>query len=170
MPERHYYERALDFATKKHKGQYRRCGEPFISHPVAVAEILKNWGYPIDYRITALFHDLLEDTNATEDEILELSNENVLNAVKLLTKEKNYVMKNYIDGIKTDNMAKVVKAADRIHNLQSAIDTDESFKKKYVLETYEWYMDFSSEIPVVLDELIDSMENPSSMRAVLSNL
>jgi GTP pyrophosphokinase len=90
--------RALEFATLKHKGQKRIGGNDYITHPIAVYEMVKKQGYGEDFQITALFHDLLEDTDATEDEILKFSNKNVLTAVKLLTKEKGYEMQKYIDG------------------------------------------------------------------------
>ena len=93
-------KRALEFASLKHSGQKRIGGKDYITHPIAVCEILKKQGYGVDYQITALFHDLLEDTNATENEILKYGNQDILNAVKLLTKEKGYDMKKYIEGIK----------------------------------------------------------------------
>ena len=64
-------KQALAFATEKHKGQKRIGGEDYITHPVAVCEKVKNLGFGEDYQITALFHDLFEDTNATEKEILQ---------------------------------------------------------------------------------------------------
>ena len=63
------YEAALAFATRKHAGQKRIGGDDYITHPVAVAEMVRAWGYPVSYQITALFHDLLEDTDATEEQI-----------------------------------------------------------------------------------------------------
>ena len=63
-------KRAIEFATQKHKGQKRIGGNDYIYHPIAVYEMVKKQGYDEDFQITALFHDLLEDTNATEEEIL----------------------------------------------------------------------------------------------------
>ena len=60
---------ALTFATEKHKGQKRIGGNDYISHPLAVYEMVKKQGHGEDFQITALFHDLLEDTDATEEEI-----------------------------------------------------------------------------------------------------
>ena len=153
---------ALEFATKKHAGQKRVGGKDYITHPVAVCEMIKEQGYGEDYQLAAIFHDLLEDTDATEEEILSLSSETVLTAVKLLTKEKGYDMQSYVGAIKNNPIAFVVKGADRLHNLRCALVTSEAFKRKYVIETVEWYLDFSSEIKVAVKNLAESMENPVS--------
>lgn len=155
-------KRALEFATQKHEGQKRIGGIEYITHPIAVCEMVKKQGYGEDYQITALFHDLLEDTDATEEDILKFSNQNVLTAVKLLTKEKGYDMQTYIDGIKSNPIAFVVKGADRLHNLQSALVTGVEFKRKYVLETVDWYLDFSNEIKIAVKKLAQSLDTPIS--------
>ena len=152
--------RALEFASQKHKGQKRIGGKDYISHPIAVCQMVKEQGYGEDYQITALFHDLLEDTDATESEILEYGNQNVVTAVKLLTKEKGYDMKNYVDGIKNNPIAFAVKGADRLHNLQCAVETSTEFKRKYILETVEWYLDFSKEVKKAVKELAESLDTP----------
>ena len=153
-------KRAIEFATQKHKGQKRIGGNDYISHPIAVYEMVKKQGYDEDFQITALFHDLLEDTNATEEEILFYGSQNVLTAVKLLTKEKGYDMKTYIDGIKANPIAFAVKSADRLHNLQCALVTSNEFKRKYILETVAWYLDFSKEIKIAVKTLADSLDAP----------
>lgn len=56
------YQKALEYAKKKHEGQFRIGGAPFIVHPIAVAEILRQDGKQVEYRVAAVFHDLLEDT------------------------------------------------------------------------------------------------------------
>ena len=155
--------RALEFATLKHKGQKRIGGDDYITHPIAVCEIVKKQGYGEDFQITALFHDLLEDTNATEKEILEYGNQNVLTAVKLLTKIKGYDMQTYIEGIKGNQIAFVVKSADRLHNLQSALVANVEFKRKYILETVEWYLDFSKEIKGAVKKLAESVKRISRL-------
>ena len=90
MTDEERYDNALRFAAEKHKGQFRIGGDEYITHPMAVAEIVRQNGYGIDVQIAALFHDLLEDTDATESEILKFGNEEILKAVKLLTKQKGY--------------------------------------------------------------------------------
>ena len=154
------FKKALEYAAAKHKGQYRKGGEAYITHPEAVARILRDKGFDEDYQIAGLFHDLLEDTDASEEEIEALGGPEVLEAVKLLTKQKGYVMADYIHGIKANPMAAAVKAADRLHNLQSAVIADEAFKRKYILESINWYLDFSPEIPVAVKKLADTLKSP----------
>ena len=155
-------QRALIFATEKHKGQKRIGGDDYITHPLAVCQMIKEQGYGEDFQIAALFHDLLEDTNATENEILQLGNDQILTAVKLLTKQKGYDMKEYVGAIKNNKIAFVVKAADRLHNLQCALVTDVEFKRKYIWETVDWYLDFSSEIKKAVKSLAESLDSPIS--------
>ena len=154
------YEAALAYAKQKHAGQFRIGGAPYISHPVAVAEIVRQQGYGMDYQIAALFHDLLEDTDATEERILTLGGADVLRAVRLLTKRRGYVMKDYVAGIRQDPIAFVVKGADRLHNLRCALCTDAEFKRRYILETLDWYLDFSPEILPAVKQLAESLDAP----------
>ena len=160
---------ALNFATEKHKGQTRIGGEAYITHPIAVCEMVKGQGYDEDYQITALFHDLLEDTDATEEEVLRYGNERILAAVKLLTKKKGYDMAQYIEAIKGNEMAFAVKSADRLHNLQCAFVTSAEFKRKYILETVDWYLDFSKEIRNTVKRLAESLQTPISELSFLYN-
>ena len=154
------YKLALEFAKAKHEGQKRIGGNDYITHPIAVSEIVKNQGFDVNYQITALFHDLLEDTDTTEEEILKYGNREILEAVNLLTKKKGYDMAEYVSSIKQNSIAFAVKAADRLHNLQCAIITNEEFKRKYILETVDWYLDFSPEIRKAVKKLAESLETP----------
>jgi len=157
------YNKCLEYATNKHKGQKRIGGDEYISHPVAVSNMLKDLGYPISFQVTGLFHDLMEDTDATREEVLKLSDSDVLEAVTLLTKEAGYDMVQYISRIKAYRVAHVVKLADRLHNLICAVYADEKFKKKYIVETQKYYIDlaagtaFEAPIKRALQDLIDSI-------------
>lgn len=147
-------KKAKEFAEKKHFGQTRKDGvTPYIVHPLAVADFLYKRGYGDDYIITALFHDLLEDTDATENEILFLGGEKVLQAVKILTKTPGYVMKDYVSAIKQNPVAYAVKGADRLNNVESATNTSDEFKRRYIEETKDWYLDFLPEIPAAIKKL-----------------
>lgn len=147
-------EKAKEYATRMHAGQPRKNGvTPYIVHPLAVAKILYNRGYGDDYIITALFHDLLEDTAATESDIEQIGGKNVLQAVKLLTKTPNYVMKDYVEAIKQSPIAYAVKGADRLNNIESAGNTPDDFKRRYIEETKQWYLDFMPEMRAAVCEL-----------------
>ena len=117
------------------------------------ADILKKESYDIEYQIVALFHDLLEDTNATEDEIRSIAGEEVLQAVKLLTKEKGYDMQTYVTRIRQNPIAYAVKGADRLHNLRTASCTSRHFRQKYITETETWYLSFRPDIPQEVEKL-----------------
>lgn len=160
MTDYKQYNKALRFAARKHKGQYRTGGLAYITHPIAVAEKLKAKGYTDDYVIAGLFHDLLEDTNATEAEILSIGGEEVLKAVKLLTKQEGYDMESYLFGIRNNPIARAVKAMDRLHNLECAVVCSEEFKRRYILETIDFYMDFDEDIPRVVKALEDTLQSP----------
>ena len=163
------YKLALEFAKAKHKGQKRIGGDDYVTHPIAVSEIVKNQGFDEIYQIAALFHDLLEDTDATEEEILKYGNRQILEAVNLLTKKKGYDMAEYINAIKQNPVAFAVKAADRLHNLQCAIVTDEEFKRKYILETVDWYLDFSIDIRKAVKRLAESLETTMAKLDLTTN-
>lgn len=152
-------EKCIEFIKVKHAGQKRKQGTPYYTHPLAVSNLLKEKGFEEEYQITGLFHDLLEDTDCTEKEILELSNERVLEAVKLLTKTEGYIMAEYIGNIAKNNMAKMVKLADRIHNLSEVEHTSKEFKEKYIKETQEWFIDLSKEtiFEKDLEEILNKM-------------
>ena len=134
---------AVDFAKQRHGKQKRKQGTPYYEHPVAVARLLKSKGFPVSYQIGGLFHDLIEDTTTTYEEILTLTNSDVARAVMLVSKEDGYVMKEYIERIKLDDMARMIKIADRIHNLSEATCTSKKFQKKYIKETEEWFIDLA---------------------------
>lgn len=156
-------QKAYEYAAGKHAGQTRKEGIPYITHPKAVADILADLGYGQDCIIAGLFHDLLEDTDASQEDIESLGGPEVLDAVKRLTKTEGYNMKDYVAGIRENPIAFAVKGADRLHNLQCAVVCDETFKRRYILETLDWYLDFLPEIPGAVLRLYESMEEPDEM-------
>lgn len=160
MTSQEQYAKALAFATKKHDGQYRIGGLPYITHPIAVAGILREQGYDTDYQIAGLFHDLLEDTDATVSEIKSIGSPQIADAVMRLTKTDGYVMAEYVAGIRSNPMAMAVKAADRLHNLRCAVEASQDFRRRYILESIDWYMDFSPEIPKAVRALILTLDSP----------
>lgn len=136
-------EEYIEFIKYKHNGQTRKQGTPYYLHPVEVCNILKENGFSEEYQITGLFHDLLEDTDTTYEEIEKISSKDIAEAVRLVTKEKGYKMNNYIDRISKNDMAKMVKLADRLHNLMETNLASKEFQAKYIQETEEYYLDLA---------------------------
>lgn len=132
---------AKRFMRLKHEGQYRKTGEPYYFHPLAVAYILKKYGFGLEYQITGLFHDLLEDTDATVDQIRIYGNDDIAHAVQLLTKVKGYIMEEYIYNLSQYDLSKMPKLADRLDNINPTTfkKLPWSFRKKYIDETETYY-------------------------------
>lgn len=155
VSETERFSQALAFAAQKHSSQRRKDDSPYILHPIRVAMELFRQGYDVRYQIAGLFHDLLEDTDATEAELKEFCDEEMMNAVRLVTKTDGYTREKYFADILANPMAKAVKCADRIDNLRDLEHQDSaSFTEKYMKETREWfYGKFSEELDKVFEQL-----------------
>ena len=144
---------AIDYATEKHAGQKRKSGEPYINHPLAVAEILIEWGMDIDTVVAGVLHDTVEDTDATLDELESLFGRDVAFLVDGVTKvsQARAGMRNldsYLPHTK-DNLTKlmiavgedvrviIIKLADRLHNMRTLQFMSPEKQKKIARETIE---------------------------------
>ncbi len=144
---------AIDYATEKHAGQKRKSGEPYIKHPLAVAEILIEWGMDIDTVVAGVLHDTVEDTDATLDELESLFGRDVAFLVDGVTKvsQARAGMRNldsYLPHTK-DNLTKlmiavgedvrviIIKLADRLHNMRTLQFMSPEKQKKIARETIE---------------------------------
>ncbi len=150
---------AIAYIKNKHSGQIRKQGTPYYLHPVEVANILKKKGFSKKYQLVGLFHDLLEDTDTTYEDIVNLTNVEIADAVKLLTKEPGYNMSDYINRISNNDLAKMVKLADRLHNLSETHLASLDFKKRYIKESEAWFIDlakgtiFEDDLKNILEKL-----------------
>lgn len=115
--------KAIAFAAEKHANQKRKDGTPYIFHPLAVAELLKKYGYNIDYQVAGILHDVLEDTDATDEEVRAFG-EDIYEAVKLVTRPKGADEAEYVKNILGNRMATAVKNADKIHNMCDIVTTN----------------------------------------------
>lgn len=133
------FSKALAFAAEKHAGQTRRDGSPYIYHPIKVAEILKEEGYGLNYQMAGILHDVLEDTDATEDEVRSFG-EDVLAAVKLVTRPAGMEEVAYVEAILQNPIATAVKNADKIHNMIDIVTApDKKWAKKYIQKVRKYY-------------------------------
>ena len=156
MTEHELFAKALAFAAEKHTGQTRRDGSPYIYHPIKVAELLKDAGYDLRYQMAGLLHDVLEDTDATEEEV-RVFGEDVLEAVKLVTRPEGMAEELYVEAILQNRMAAAVKTADKIHNMNDVITApDKKWAKRYVKKVKKYY---AGKFSTALDEAIAQAEN-----------
>ncbi|HTH92895.1 MAG TPA: RelA/SpoT family protein [Candidatus Paceibacterota bacterium] len=127
--EKSLIQRAYDFAKSKHETQKRNSGEPYFVHVFAVAKNCAMLGMDVETIIGGLLHDTLEDTDATEEEILEQFGENILFLVKGVTKlgklkyrgRERHVesMRKFFVAMSEDLRVLIIKLADRLHNVQT---------------------------------------------------
>ena len=109
--------KAYEFAKNKHEDQLRKSGEPYIIHPLEVANILADLELDDATICAALLHDVLEDTNVTEDELRNMFPNEIVDGVITLTHRKDESYFEYISRVSTSKLAKKVKVADLLHNL-----------------------------------------------------
>ena len=173
-------EDALATTQLAHLGQYRRSGEPYLQHPLEVAEIVYNF-YPGDKVLcaAALMHDTLEDAlaqgnvqdNAEMAQLIagsfgdEASGAEVLRIVRALTHDKDsQPYSEYVIGLSSDTSALRIKLADMLHNLRSSPSLTQ--KKKYATALRELYIASGSQVPAGIsilhwDSLLLSLKDNS---------
>ena len=140
--------KAFTLADKAHEGQFRASGEPYIMHPLAVAEILAHLQIDHITLIAALLHDVVEDTEYTKEDIEKLFGAEVaflvdgvtkLNQFQYETKEDRQ-MENYrkmILAMARDVRVVVIKLGDRLHNMRTLKHMRSDKQKRIAKETLE---------------------------------
>ena len=143
-------QRAYEYADEKHKNQLRKSGEPYIIHPLAVAEIVAEIGLDTDAIAAALLHDCLEDTDASFEEISRLFGETVANLVEGVTKLTR-VQYSTMEEQQMENLRKMfmamskdirvilIKIADRLHNTRTLQFQTPAKQISKSMETMEVY-------------------------------
>ena len=125
--------KAMRLCYEAHRDQTDKSGVPYVFHPIHLAEQMRDE----DTTVTALLHDVIEDTVYTFDDLVKMDfSENVITALKLLTHDKSVPYMEYVAKIKENPVAKAVKLADLAHNsdlsrLNSIDDKTRSRVQKY---------------------------------------
>ena len=143
-------EQAYTIAKKAHEGQFRRSGEPYIMHPVAVAKILFEIGMDNECLIGALLHDVVEDTKVSIDDVQNLFGGEVallvdgvtkLGKIPLTTREEVQAenIRKMFMAMNEDIRVIIIKLADRLHNMRTAKFWPEYKQREKSLETLEFY-------------------------------
>lgn len=146
-------KKAVEVATKAHEGQFRKTGEPYIIHPLAVKKILEDWGMDEDTVIAGILHDTVEDTGLTLNDIKDEFGESVaflVDGVTKLSTARNGMrdIDTYLPETK-DNFLRlmialgddirvlIIKLADRLHNLRTLSALPPDKQKKIAKESLE---------------------------------
>ena len=141
---------AFAFAYAEHQGQLRKSGEPYIIHPLAVADIVADLGLDVDSVIAALLHDCIEDTPATHEDIAKKFGLTVADLVEGVTKltRMQYVSKEeeQMENLRKMLMAMshdirviLIKICDRLHNMRTMEYQSPKKQREKSLETMEIY-------------------------------
>ena len=142
--------KAYEIARSLHDGQFRKSGEPYIIHPVAVAKILAQFGMDNETVIAGLLHDVVEDTRYTREQLAEDFDEKIADLVEGVTKLTN-ISYDSNEAAQAENFRKmflamskdirvlIVKLADRLHNMRTLeyMPTEKRITK--AMETLEIY-------------------------------
>ncbi len=141
---------AYEFSEAAHDGQFRRSGEPYISHPVAVASILTQWHLDSQALTAALLHDVMEDTTVTKSELAERFGKLVAELVDGVSKLDKIEFESQ-EQAQAENFRKMflamardvrvilIKLADRLHNMRTLDVMHPKKRARIARETLEIY-------------------------------
>jgi RelA/SpoT family (p)ppGpp synthetase len=141
---------AYRFSEAAHAGQTRQSGDPYISHPLAVAEILADWHLDGQTLMAALLHDVTEDTSVTKDEISDTFGKPVAELVDGVSKLDRIEFQSAEDA-QAENFRKMllamardvrvilIKLADRLHNMRTLGAVNPAKRRRVARETMEIY-------------------------------
>ncbi|CAG9251036.1 bifunctional (p)ppGpp synthase/hydrolase SpoT [Burkholderia diffusa] len=141
---------AFHFSDEAHLGQYRQSGEPYITHPVAVAEICAGWKLDAQAVMAALLHDVMEDQGVTKSELAERFGPKVAELVDGLSKLDKMEFRSREEA-QAENFRKMllamardvrvilVKLADRLHNMRTLGAVPMEKRRRVARETLDIY-------------------------------
>ncbi|MBC7574580.1 MAG: bifunctional (p)ppGpp synthetase/guanosine-3',5'-bis(diphosphate) 3'-pyrophosphohydrolase [Herminiimonas sp.] len=142
---------AYRFSDEMHLGQMRMSGEPYISHPIAVAEICADWKLDAQAIMAALLHDVMEDQDVKKEELIERFGAPVATLVDGLSKLEKFEFQSQVEA-QAENFRKMllamardvrvilIKLADRLHNMRTLGSMALEKKRRIARETMEVYV------------------------------
>ncbi len=141
---------AFEYSRAAHSGQFRKSGEAYIHHPVAVTGILAQWHLDPQALMAALLHDVVEDTPTTKDEIGELFGKSVAELVDGVSKldkmefqtEEHAQAENFrkmLLAMARDVRVILIKLADRLHNMRTLESMAVEKRRRIAQETLDIY-------------------------------
>jgi len=165
-------EKAYVFAAKAHAGQVRRSGEPYLSHPLAVAYTLAEMKLDLPTIAAGLLHDTVEDADVSVEDIRRLFGDSVAEIVDGVTKISNLPVRSKLHkqaenfrkmllAMANDLRVVLVKLADRLHNMRTLEFQPEHKRQRIARETLEIYAPLASRLGI--DWLKQELEDLSFM-------
>lgn len=150
---------AFNFAYSLHEGQYRKSGEPYIAHPVAVAGLLRSLGGDSAMIAAGFLHDVVEDTDVTVEEIEERFGPEVAQLVEGVTKLSKFNFSSTTErqaenfrrmfmAMAKDIRVIVVKLADRLHNMRTLQHLKPEKQKRIAQETAEIFAPLANRLGI----------------------
>jgi len=161
-------KKAYKYAEKAHEGQFRKSGEAYINHPIAVAYILVELGMDSDTIIAALLHDTVEDTASTIDELNKIFGGEVAALVEAVTKlaqipfvskeeQQAENIRKMLLAMAKDIRVIIIKLADRLHNMRTLFARGKQKQRDIAKETLEIYAPIAHRLGIraIKEELED---------------
>ncbi len=175
--------RAYAYGMQMHEGQFRKSGEPYFTHPVAVAAILTEQQLDDATIVTALLHDTIEDTKSTYAEVAKLFGEDVAELVDGVTKLTNLQLSS-TESQQAENFRKLlmamskdlrvilVKLADRLHNMRTIRSMKPEKQAQKARETMEIYAPLAGRMGMQwmreeLEDLSFKVLNPEARNSII---
>jgi GTP diphosphokinase / guanosine-3',5'-bis(diphosphate) 3'-diphosphatase len=178
--------RAYVYAMKMHGSQLRASGDPYFAHPIQVAGILTQYRLDTASIVTALLHDVVEDTSATREDIAGMFGEEIAGLVEGVTKLSRLELqaehtrqaenlRKFILAISKDVRVLLVKLADRLHNMRTLNYVKPEKRERIARETLEVYAPLGRSIGInsiaqELEELSFEHLNPTGRMAIVRRL
>jgi len=161
---------AYHFSESAHEGQFRKSGEPYIAHPLAVASILGEWHLDSQALTAALLHDVVEDTEVTKNEIAEQFGRPVaelvdgvskLDRIQFDSQEKAQAenFRKMLLAMARDVRVMLIKLADRLHNMRTLDAVHPEKRQRIARETLEIYAPIANRLG--LNSIYQEMEDLS---------
>ncbi|RNF85890.1 RelA/SpoT family protein [Montanilutibacter psychrotolerans] len=150
VPQRELLRRAWAIGAAAHAGQTRKSGEPYITHPVAVAKVLAEQGLDVETLVAAILHDTIEDTPVTRDCLAKEFGETVAELVDGVTKLDKLQFRDRQEAaaesfrkmllaMSRDLRVILIKLADRLHNMRTLGAQNPEARERIARETLEIY-------------------------------
>lgn len=161
--------KAVHLANQAHAGQFRKSGLPYIVHPISVATALLNNNFDANTICAGLLHDVIEDTEVTEEQLITSFNQDIAKLVVGVTKLSKITLQNkeeaklenfrkFVLAVSKDIRVLIIKLFDRLDNIRTIEYFTEAYKRKRIaLETLQIYVPLAERIGFysLKDELED---------------